>query len=100
MMGLPCDDGNILNGDGCSSACEIERSYFCQGGSPTTPSQCTFRADVAITIQSMRGLGNNFGTMTLSFVPETDLFGQMDLKARTLLFVDGNFQAITQAIYS
>ena len=47
----------------------------------------------------MRGLGNNFGMVTLSLTPATDLFGQMDLKAQTLLFIDGNFQAITQAIY-
>ena len=28
-----CDDGNIRNGDGCSSKCKIEKSYGCDGGS-------------------------------------------------------------------
>ena len=33
-----CDDGNLLNGDGCSSACRIEPSYYCtttSGGTST-----------------------------------------------------------------
>lgn len=24
-----CDDGNIVNGDGCSSQCQIETNYLC-----------------------------------------------------------------------
>lgn len=24
-----CDDGNIVNGDGCSSKCEEEKDWFC-----------------------------------------------------------------------
>ena len=31
-----CDDGNSADGDGCSSACAVETSFFCQG----TPSAC------------------------------------------------------------
>ena len=27
---LPCDDGNVLDGDGCSSDCKIEQFYTCQ----------------------------------------------------------------------
>ena len=35
-----CDDGNLVNGDGCSSDCRIESNFRCEGGSPTTPDKC------------------------------------------------------------
>lgn len=100
MVELQCDDGNTLSGDGCSATCEVENNYLCQGGTPTTPSQCTFRVDINIVVESMRGLGGNSGRLTLSLTPPTDLFAQMDFKARTLFFIDGNFQVITETIYS
>ena len=31
-----CDDGNVINGDGCSSVCQVENTYFCQN----SPSLC------------------------------------------------------------
>ena len=31
-----CDDGNTANGDGCSSVCQVESAYFCEG----SPSLC------------------------------------------------------------
>ena len=34
-----CDDGNVLDGDGCSSACLIENAYFCEGA-PSLCYQC------------------------------------------------------------
>lgn len=27
-----CDDGNRIDGDGCSETCEIEKDYYCRGG--------------------------------------------------------------------
>lgn len=33
-----CDDGNIKNGDGCSSACLVEMGFKCTGGSITSAS--------------------------------------------------------------
>ena len=38
---LPCDDGNLINGDGCSSTCQIEVGWSCTGGSLTSPDRCT-----------------------------------------------------------
>ena len=35
--GETCDDGNTINGDGCSATCTIESGYSCSG----TPSICT-----------------------------------------------------------
>ncbi len=36
--GEQCDDGNRMSGDGCSSACQLEPGFNCQG---TQPSVCT-----------------------------------------------------------
>ena len=37
---LDCDDGNLIDGDGCSLACEIEPGWHCENGTTSTPSQC------------------------------------------------------------
>lgn len=29
--GTGCDDGNLVDGDGCSSICRVERIYVCSG---------------------------------------------------------------------
>jgi len=38
QTGELCDDGNTVNGDGCSALCQIESGYQCTG----QPSQCQF----------------------------------------------------------
>jgi len=35
-----CDDGNLLNKDGCSAECQIESDWSCTGGSKTSPDVC------------------------------------------------------------
>lgn len=37
-----CDDGNKVSGDGCSSTCQNEVSYYCSGGDDTHIDICTF----------------------------------------------------------
>ena len=32
-----CDDGNLINGDGCDAWCVIEEHVACAGGTATTP---------------------------------------------------------------
>lgn len=32
LFNLPCDDGNLNNGDGCSSTCTVEKDYTCMNG--------------------------------------------------------------------
>lgn len=39
-FGLPCDDSNNINGDGCSSNCQVEFGYKCIGGNSTSPDRC------------------------------------------------------------
>jgi cysteine-rich repeat protein len=38
---LACDDGNNINGDGCTSDCKIEPGYHCVGGSPNSRDTCS-----------------------------------------------------------
>lgn len=35
-----CDDGNIIDGDGCSSHCEVEQGFSCFFGNETSPDIC------------------------------------------------------------
>ena len=35
-----CDDGNLLDGDGCTSSCQVEGGWTCLNGTPSTPSIC------------------------------------------------------------
>lgn len=69
---LPCDDGNNVNGDGCSSTCQIEPSYSCRGGSPTTKDVCLPFAP-SKTIISPRGKVHSIGKVTsgyrLNYIP-------------------------------
>jgi cysteine-rich repeat protein len=40
-----CDDGGLVNGDGCSSTCTIESGYGC---TPTNPSVCSVISQVVL----------------------------------------------------
>jgi cysteine-rich repeat protein len=37
-----CDDGNMEDGDGCSSSCKIEKGWLCDGGSWNSADSCIF----------------------------------------------------------
>ena len=39
---VQCDDGNLLNGDGCNSKCLIEPGWNCSGGSKLMPDTCVY----------------------------------------------------------
>merc|ERR1711865_34164 len=36
-----CDDGNQVDGDGCSSTCQAMQGFLCQGGTSSTADTCT-----------------------------------------------------------
>ncbi|CAI2364405.1 unnamed protein product [Moneuplotes crassus] len=36
-----CDDGNLVDGDGCNSDCQIEDEYICNGGTAQTKNSCS-----------------------------------------------------------
>ena len=56
-VGTYWDDGNLLNGDGCSSTCTIETGWTCSGGTTATK-------DVCIEIW---GDGKKYGSLSTSW---------------------------------
>ena len=49
---LPCDDGNIIDGDGCSSACQIEANYGCTNGSSVSPNVCSYNGPFSVQLKT------------------------------------------------
>jgi cysteine-rich repeat protein len=59
-----CDDGNTMNGDGCSSTCHIENGFLCSG----MPSHCTCTMNAFIDCSGMSAVYcNAAGNGTMSF---------------------------------
>ena len=57
---MGCDDGNNLNGDGCSSTCTVENNWVCTNVNPNTPSVCKITSDLKMTlISSKKVVGAN-----------------------------------------
>jgi cysteine-rich repeat protein len=50
---LECDDGNNIDGDGCSRDCRIEPGYQCTGGSPASPDSCYYFVPNQVAFQTM-----------------------------------------------
>ena len=47
---MECDDGNNIEGDGCSIDCQVEPEYTCRGGSPDQEDDCTIYQPSELTI--------------------------------------------------
>jgi cysteine-rich repeat protein len=62
---LPCDDGNSVNGDGCSSTCQIENGWFCAGGSPASRDTCSKSIPTEVTFTSS-GQSHQWGRIVLN----------------------------------
>ena len=44
-----CDDGNLIDGDGCNSTCMVEENWSCSGGSPTNKDTCGCSNDTSVS---------------------------------------------------
>lgn len=62
---LQCDDGNNVNGDGCSNDCKVETGYTCTGGSPNSPDSCTKVLPTAISFTAT-GQSHIYGKIVLN----------------------------------
>lgn len=62
---LPCDDGNNVDGDGCSSDCQIEVGYTCVGGSPNSKDSCSQTVPPFVTLASS-GQSHLYGKIVLN----------------------------------
>ena len=50
LFELDCDDGNTIDGDGCSSSCSVEIGFNCSGGSTTSASVCNYAGSVDLYV--------------------------------------------------
>ena len=41
ILSTYCDDQNLVDGDGCSSTCQVESGYTCTGGNTVSRDICT-----------------------------------------------------------
>jgi cysteine-rich repeat protein len=80
---LPCDDGNTLSGDGCSSSCQVEAGYVCAGGSPQSRDTCQKGLPSVLTIDST-GQSHVWGKVVinikLNYVPQALIDSAADCK--------------------
>ena len=49
---MQCDDGNIIDGDGCSSSCSIETGFTCENDGYLSRSICKDIKGPSFTIES------------------------------------------------
>ena len=63
--GEECDDGNILENDGCSSACLVESGFSCS--SLTLPSECRPLHPLTIVLAKTECIDNQSLTLSLYF---------------------------------
>lgn len=61
-----CDDGNLINGDGCNDYCEIEDGWTCNGGGSTKRDNCV-QSIPSNVILSKTG-ATNLGTIIIQQV--------------------------------
>lgn len=47
-----CDDGNLINGDGCDSTCVVEADFSCFAF-PGQPSTCSYNKPLNLSISSV-----------------------------------------------
>ena len=61
-----CDDGNLLDGDGCSASCRVETDYFCLRESEVA-------AFTGTTGAITTGADPSFATLGLNIVKDKDV---------------------------
>ena len=57
---LECDDGNLIDGDGCSKDCKIEEGYVCSGGSVDSPDKCINMSPLTMNLRYIYDQGYFF----------------------------------------
>jgi hypothetical protein len=92
---LECDDGNNIDGDGCSAVCKIEPNYECRGGTNQTRTVCSYAAPLQFSLQTtVKDPKSNKLTFTLDVFPPLDsLSGLSNL--RNLISTDMPNSGIT-----
>lgn len=93
-----CDDGNLVNGDGCTSSCTVERNFNCIGGGESKKDFCyTLKKPVAdiIPINNNDRFQISFSKM-VNFKNITDPNGNVPFPISILIKgVDSSLYTIT-----
>lgn len=67
---LACDDGNNVNGDGCSDTCSIEPYYYCYNTGGRSPSTCNFVGPLQLAYkEAIKFAAENKANVTFTVVP-------------------------------
>ena len=70
---LACDDGNNVNGDGCSSTCSIEMGWSCLGGSSTSKDACKLLTSGTASLtflKNIRFINAVYQNVMISYLPD------------------------------
>jgi cysteine-rich repeat protein len=72
-----CDDGNLVNGDGCSSTCKIEDSSVCSG----EPSTCYLNKDLQVSFvrSEVSPTSCNLITFTFQIQPALSVLNTLNI---------------------
>jgi hypothetical protein len=89
---LPCDDGNTIDGDGCSSTCKVEKGFTCKRGANHGISTCTYNGAVTLSLQSISNLGGNSGSIVFKLSPPVSNFAKSNLTNLITLGGGNSFQ--------
>lgn len=97
-MILPCDDGNIDSGDGCSSKCVLESGFKCKVENQT--SKCIYTAKLNITLLKVEKIENfNSGRFIFEFKPQITTLNNMNWSNYVNVSVPGANFTLTSSVY-
>ena len=68
LIYLQCDDGNLINGDGCSDICTVEMGFVCDQQSPT---KCRYSMPVDYILDSV--MKNKDNSAVINLKPKRNL---------------------------
>lgn len=98
LFNLGCDDGNLINGDGCSSTCTVESGWACPGGSSTARSVCTTPSNYTATLTySVKNSTRNSIWWTFLITPYDSNIELIDFSNSALVRCNISLQNITLA---
>ena len=77
---MECDDGNKINGDGCSDQCTVEDKFECTT-SLKDPTTCVLNEDISIVYDyTLRHMGENKLSMYFTVSPIYTALNKVDWK--------------------
>lgn len=96
---MDCDDGNLVNGDGCSSTCTVEAGWSCTGGSSISISVCTLPVTPTVFTVELIYTTKSTTSNTLEFYfqisPVDSLLDQLNLNNGLVVLCNGSSSGLT-----